>query len=133
MADEIRVPVNSDADIVEARRVGRTLASKVGFSSSDLAMIATAISELARNIVSYAKSGEIILKLAEETDRSGIVVVAQDRGPGIHDVSRALQGGYSTSGSLGLGLPGTRRLMDEFEICSIVGKGTTVTVRKWVR
>lgn len=131
MTNEIRVPVNSDTDIVEARRLGRMLASKLGFSSSDLAMIATAISELARNIVVYARGGEIILKLVEEKGRHGIVVVATDRGPGISDVARALQVGYSTSGSLGLGLPGTRRLMDEFEIASVVGQGTTVTVKKW--
>lgn len=108
------------------------MASKLGFSSSDLAMIATAISELARNIVVYARGGEIILKLVEDQSRRGIVVIAADRGPGIVDVARALQVGYSTSGSLGLGLPGTRRLMDEFEIASVVGKGTTVTVKKWV-
>lgn len=132
MTNEIRVPVNSDTDIVEARRLGRMLASKLGFSSSDLAMIATAISELARNIVVYARGGEIILKLVEDQSRRGIVVIAADRGPGIVDVARALQVGYSTSGSLGLGLPGTRRLMDEFEIASVVGKGTTVTVKKWV-
>lgn len=132
MTNEIRVPVNSDTDIVEARRLGRILASKLGFSSSDLAMIATAISELARNIVVYARGGEIILKLVEDQSRRGIVVIAADRGPGIVDVARALQVGYSTSGSLGLGLPGTRRLMDEFEIASVIGKGTTVTVKKWV-
>jgi len=132
VTNEIRVPVNSDTDIVEARRLGRILASKLGFSSSDLAMIATAISELARNIVVYARGGEIILKLVEDQSRRGIVVIAADRGPGIVDVARALQVGYSTSGSLGLGLPGTRRLMDEFEIASVVGKGTTVTVKKWV-
>jgi len=132
VTNEIRVPVNSDTDIVEARRLGRMLASKLGFSSSDLAMIATAISELARNIVVYARGGEIILKLVEDQSRRGIVVIAADRGPGIVDVARALQVGYSTSGSLGLGLPGTRRLMDEFEIASVVGKGTTVTVKKWV-
>jgi serine/threonine-protein kinase RsbT len=132
VTNEIRVPVKSDTDIVEARRLGRMLASKLGFSSSDLAMIATAISELARNIVIYAREGEIILKLAEDKGRRGIVVIAEDRGPGIPDVARALQVGYSTSGSLGLGLPGTRRLMDEFEIFSVVGQGTTITAKKWV-
>ncbi len=103
----------------------------MGFSSTDLTLIATAISELARNIVLYAKSGEIHLSSIEHGDKRGIAVVARDEGPGIPDIRRALQDGYSTSRSLGLGLPGVRRLMDEFEIVSEVNRGTRVTVKKW--
>lgn len=133
MADEASVPISSDSDIVAARQKGRALAAQMGFASTDLTLIATAISELARNIVLYARRGEIILKPAEDGSRRGMIVMARDEGPGIPDVGQAMQSGYSTSGSLGLGLPGVRRLMDEFEIVSEVGKGTTVTVKKWKR
>ncbi len=125
------VSIQSDVDIVAARQKGRELAVKLGFASADLALIATAISELARNIVLYAQTGEIALSMVENGARQGIEVVARDRGPGIADVERALQEGYSTSRSLGLGLPGVKRLMDEFCISSEPGSGTTVTVRKW--
>jgi serine/threonine-protein kinase RsbT len=133
IADEVRVAIDSDADIVSARQKGREKASQCGFPSTDLAVVATAISELARNIVRYAVRGEIILRLIDDNGRRGVEVVAADDGPGIPDVSLAMQDGYSTSGSLGLGLPGVRRLMDEFEITSDFGKGTTVTTRKWKR
>jgi serine/threonine-protein kinase RsbT len=118
---------------VTARQKGRELASQCGFPSTDLAVIATAISELARNIVRYAVRGEIILRRVDDNGKRGVEVVATDDGPGIHDLTLAMQDGYSTSGGLGLGLPGTRRLMDEFEIISDFGKGTTVTVRRWKR
>lgn len=133
MADDASIPISSDADIVAARQMGRALASQMGFTSTDLTLIATAISELARNIVLYAKRGEIVLKPVEDGHKRGMVVMARDDGPGIPDIGQAMQSGYSTSGSLGLGLPGVRRLMDEFEIVSEVGKGTTVTVKKWKR
>jgi len=126
------VPISSSADIVTARQQGRALASSVGFSGSDLTVIATAISELARNIIEYAKTGEIVLSQDEADGRPGIVIVARDEGPGIPDVARALSAGYSTGMGLGLGLPGVRRLMDEFDITSNVGRGTTVAVRKWL-
>ena len=125
--------IGSDADIVVAREKGRKLAAQCGFPSTDLAVIATAISELARNIVHYAGRGAIILRLVDEKGRRGVEVVAADDGPGIPDVALAMQDGYSTSRSLGLGLPGVRRLMDEFQIASEFGKGTTVTFRKWRR
>ena len=130
---EVRVPIHRDKDIVAARQEGRALASLLGFSSSEATLVATAISELARNIVLYAKRGEIVLSRAEDNGRPGIVVMARDEGPGIPDVNMAMQSGYSTSGSLGLGLPGVRRLMDEFEIASQPGKGTSVTAKKWKR
>ena len=133
IADEVRVAIDCDSDVVSARQKGRELASQVGFPSTDLAVVATAISELARNIVRYAIRGEIILRLVQNNGKRGIEVVATDDGPGIADVRLAMQDGYSTSGGLGLGLPGTRRLMDDFEITSDYGKGTTVTVRRWRR
>jgi serine/threonine-protein kinase RsbT len=130
---EVRVPVESDTDIVTARQKGRTLATLLGFSSGDATIVATAISELARNIVLYAKRGEIVLNTVDDRGRTGLVIVASDEGEGIPDLRQALQDGYSTSGRLGVGLPGVRRLMDEFEIVSKVGAGTTVTVTKWAR
>jgi serine/threonine-protein kinase RsbT len=128
---EIRVTISSDQDIVLARQKGRSLALELGFSSGDATLIATAISELARNIVSYARKGEIVLKDIQGSNRVGIEVTALDSGPGIADVRQALRDGFSTSGSLGLGLPGVRRLMDEFEIASKPGQGTKVGVKKW--
>jgi serine/threonine-protein kinase RsbT len=130
---ELRVAVNREADIVTARQLGRELAAKAGFVGSDLTLIATAISEVARNIISYANTGEILLGLATKDGHPGLSVVAQDHGPGIPDIDQAMQDGFSTGKSLGLGLPGARRLMDEFEIVSAPGKGTTITMHKWRR
>jgi len=107
------------------------LATELGFSSGDTTLIATAISELGRNIVSYARQGEILITAINGSDRSGILIVASDKGPGISDVQQALRDGFSTSGGLGLGLPGVRRLMDEFEVTSMPKRGTTVKVKKW--
>jgi serine/threonine-protein kinase RsbT len=129
--NEIQVPINSDQDIVAARQKGRLLAVALGFSSGDATLIATAISELARNIITYAKSGEIRLTVMNGSARQGIRLVAHDQGPGIPDVQQALRDGFSTSGSLGLGLPGVMRLVDEFEIVSEENRGTTVTAKKW--
>jgi serine/threonine-protein kinase RsbT len=125
------VAITSDQDIVTARQSGRALAAELGFSATDSTLIATAISELARNIVSYARKGEITVKTIHGPSRQGILVIASDDGPGIPDVLQAMRDGFSTSGSLGLGLPGVRRLMDEFQIASQPGRGTTVTVKKW--
>lgn len=130
---ETRVAIGGDMDIVSARQQGRAMAATLGFSSSELTLIATAISELARNIVLYAKPGEISLAILERGGRRGLMIQARDRGPGIPDIARVLQGGYSTSRSLGLGLSGVRRLMDDFEVESRVGEGTTVTAHKWTR
>jgi serine/threonine-protein kinase RsbT len=119
-------------DIVTARQQGRALAAQLGFSSIDQTLIATAISEMARNIITYAGHGEIVLRPVQKTDgKRGIIIIAHDEGPGIPDVELAMQNGYSTSSSLGLGLPGAKRMMDEFDIISEVGKGTTVTMKKW--
>lgn len=133
MEGEKCVPIRHESDIVAARREGRTLGAKLGFSSGELTVIATAISELARNIVVYAKTGEILLGIVEREGRKALQVVAKDQGPGIANVERAMTDGYSSAGGLGLGLPGAKRMMDEFEIQSEVGKGTTVTMKKWAR
>jgi serine/threonine-protein kinase RsbT len=130
-AGEIRVAINSDQDIVTARQKGRALAIELGFPTGDATLIATSISELARNIVSYARRGEITLKIVHASGRQGISIVASDNGPGIRDILQAMRDGFSTSGSLGLGLPGVRRLMDDFAIASEPGRGTIVTVTKW--
>ncbi|MFL5827211.1 MAG: anti-sigma regulatory factor [Thermoleophilaceae bacterium] len=129
--DEIRVRVESDVDVVEARQKGRELAARLGFSSTDLTLIVTAISEVARNIVVYAHHGEISLTVVNEGPRRGIKVVAEDTGPGIVDIGLAMRDAYSTGNGLGLGLPGARRLMDEFEIDSVPSKGTRVSMKKW--
>ena len=125
-------PVRADVDVVAARQAGRTLASELGFKGTDLVLITTAISELARNILEYAQTGEILLAEVLKEGRKGIRIVARDSGPGIPDIELAMRDGYSTSRSLGLGLPGTRRLMEEFDIQSEVGKGTVVTTSRFL-
>lgn len=131
MGNEIRVGIASAADIVNARQEGRTLALKIGFDGADVTLIAAAISEVARNIVDHSHGGQLILDEANEGGKRGIRIVAQDRGPGIPDVAQAMEYGYSTRKGLGVGLPGAKWLMDEFNIDSIVGQGTTVTMKKW--
>jgi RNA polymerase sigma factor (sigma-70 family) len=128
--NEVRIAIHGDPDIVRARKAAREMASKLGFSSTELTMIATAVSEIARNIVRFAREGELVIELLETPPR-GVRVVARDAGPGIADVEQALTDGYSTYHGLGLGLPGARRLMDEFSVMSEVGRGTTVTMTKW--
>ena len=131
MGNEIRVAITADVDIVAARAEGRALATRLGFSRTDATLIATAISEVGRNILVHAGDGEITLAQETASDRTGLVVVARDRGPGIPDVGRAMTDGYGTQNGLGMGLPGARRLMDDFAIETEVGRGTTVTMRKW--
>jgi len=133
VADDIHVSIQSDVDIVAARQKGRALAASIGFSATDMTLIATAISELARNIVFYAKQGEIILRMIDGPGAAGMMIISRDDGPGIRNVRDALRDGFSTSGGLGLGLPGVKRLMDEFDIHTEVGQGTTVSVKKWRR
>jgi len=127
------VPVASDDDLVVARREGRILAEQLGFSTSEATLVATAISELARNIVSYARRGEIQVSLVHNGNKRGINIVARDEGPGIPDINLAMREGYSTSGGFGIELPGVRRIMDGFDIASDVGRGTTITITKWKR
>jgi len=131
--DETRIAIRVDMDIVAARQSGRRLAAELGFSNTDATLVATAISELARNIVHYAKEGEITLTTLRTSEGCGIALVASDKGPGIPNLEQAMKLGYSTSGSLGIGLPGVQRLMDEFKIESRPGSGTIVTVKKWKR
>ena len=133
MSAEVSVSIERDADIVTARHEGRQLAAAAGFSGADQTIIALAISEITRNIVSYAQRGKVTLSRMDEGGRRGILIVAQDDGPGIPDIDLAMRDGYSTAKSLGVGLPGARRVMDEFELVSALGKGTTVTMKKWLR
>jgi RNA polymerase sigma factor (sigma-70 family) len=129
--DETRVRVAGDADVVRARQVARDLAARVGFSATERTLIATAVSEITRNIVRFADVGEVVLQMLTEP-RKGLRISARDRGPGIDDVELALTDGYSTYRGLGLGLPGVKRLMDEFAVASEPDHGTTVTITKWL-
>lgn len=131
MGDDAIQPITSDSDVVAARQRGRTLASQIGFSVGDQTVIAAAISEIARNILLYAKRGEVHFESLRNGEKVGLRVIARDSGPGIRDIPRAMMDGFSTSGGLGLGLPGARRLMDEFEVVSAPGNGTTVEMTKW--
>jgi serine/threonine-protein kinase RsbT len=133
MDHEIQTEIRSSVDIVTARQQGRALALELGFVGSDVTLIAAAISEVARNIVDHAKNGWVVISRANHGAKRGIAIVARDEGPGIRDVEQAMHYGYSTRKGLGVGLPGAKWLMDEFDIVSKVGKGTTVTMKKWRR
>ncbi len=133
LADEVRISIRTEYDIVTARQKGRELAILLSFPSTEQVLIATAISEIARNIVQYAMCGEMLLSTAQQGSKRGIVIIISDKGPGIPDIRLAMQDGYSTGGGLGLGLPGAKRMMDEFDIVSEVGKGTTITMKKWIQ
>lgn len=130
-SDVVEIVIETDADIVRARQLGREMAAKAGCGSTDLTMVATAISEIARNILTHAGGGDVELRLVDEDGRRSLLITARDEGPGIADVTRALEDGYTTGGGLGLGLPGARRLMDEFRIITEPRRGTTVIMRKW--
>ena len=131
-AVDVVVAVDGVDDIVAARQAGRELAGKLAFSLTDVTLIATAISEVARNIANYAGHGEIRLGVVQRGGRRALVIEAADEGPGIADIEQAMEDGYSTSGGLGLGLPGARRMTDDFEVVSEPGAGTTVTMWKWL-
>jgi serine/threonine-protein kinase RsbT len=133
MASETRVLIRTDADILSARQSARGLSATLGISSIDQTLLATAISEIARNILTYARAGEILLSVRTDGVRRGVQVIARDEGPGIEDLELAMRDGYSSSGSLGLGLPGANRIMDEFAVRSEAGRGTTITMTKWAR
>lgn len=133
MASVTSVPIERELDAVTARQKGRELAASLGFSSTDQTLLATAISELSRNIISYAGHGTITLATISEGSRRGIMIVAEDKGPGIADPELAMRDGFSTGKSLGLGLPGARRLVDDFTLETSVGEGTKVTLKKWLR
>jgi serine/threonine-protein kinase RsbT len=128
------IPIESDADVVTARQRARELAGTVELTSTDQTLLATAISEVARNITTYAVRGEVALSVVRDNNgRRGIRVIARDSGPGIEDLELALQDGYTSGTGLGLGLPGARRLVDDFEIETAPGEGTTVTLVMWGR
>jgi serine/threonine-protein kinase RsbT len=129
--NEIRVPIASDADAVTARQRGREAALRIGLSRSEATYVATAISEIARNITTHAGAGEIVIREVTDAGRIGMVVIAHDDGPGIADVEAVLASDYASSAGLGLGLWGARKLMDEIDVTSEPGKGTTVTMHKW--
>jgi anti-sigma regulatory factor (Ser/Thr protein kinase) len=129
----MRIPINHDADIVAARQAARQLAAQAGVAGTDLTLLATAVSEVARNIVRFTAGGEILVEVVHVGDCSRVQVTARDLGPGIPDVDRAMTDGFSTSDGAGLGLPGARRLMDEFAVVSEPGRGTTVTMTKWCK
>ncbi len=131
--DDVRVAIRTDADVVTARQEARSMGAGLGFSSTDLTLLATAISEIARNITMYAGEGEVALRVLNSGGRQGIEVVASDDGPGILDVELAMQDGFTTGNGLGLGLPGTRRLVDEFDVDTEPGVGTKVRLVKWTR
>ena len=131
--DEVCVSIETEGDIVTARQKGRELAAAVGFAATDQTILALAISEIARNIIAYATRGTVTLGRLDEGGRRGVSVVAEDQGPGIADVDLAMRDGYSTAKSLGMGLPGSKRVMDEFELTTVLGKGTTVKMKKWLR
>jgi serine/threonine-protein kinase RsbT len=128
------IPIESDADVVTARQRARAMAAQLELTSTDQTLLATAISEVARNITTYAERGEVVLGVIRNSGgRRGIRVIAQDEGPGIENVAEALQDGYTSGNGLGLGLPGARRLVHEFHIESAPGQGTKVTLVMWER
>jgi serine/threonine-protein kinase RsbT len=129
--DPVRLPINNLINVVTTRRRGLEMAQKLGFSLPDATKIAVVISELARNITLYTEGGTITL-IAHTGERKGIKVIAQDKGPGIEDVDQVLAGGYTTSRGLGMGISGSKKIMDEFEIQSVVGGGTTIKATKWL-
>lgn len=133
MDRETAMPIRSDLDVLKARQQGKELAASLRFSNTELTIIATAISEIARNTVIYANTGRLTLRVLQHGNKRGIQIVVEDKGPGIADLGLAMQDGYSTSHGLGIGLPGARRLMDEFDITSEVGRGTTIVMTKWER
>ena len=132
MSTQSTIEIITEWDIVTARQVGRNEAKAIGFDTVNQARITTAISELARNIYLYAKAGIIQIERLQQDQKVGIAITAIDRGPGIGDVRRVLEEGFSTSGGLGAGLPGVKRLMDHLEIDSVVGQGTKVRIEKWL-
>jgi serine/threonine-protein kinase RsbT len=131
LLDPVRLPINNLINVVTSRRRGLEMARQLGFSLPDATKIAVVISELARNITLYTEGGSITL-IAHTGERKGIKIIAQDKGPGIEDVERVLAGGYTTSRGLGMGISGSKKIMDEFEIQTVMGGGTTIKAIKWL-
>ena len=128
---EKKIPVSRETDILKAAFEAKKASQSAGFSENNQFMITTAVSELARNIFVYAGQGAILIELLDRNSQKGVQVIAEDNGPGIHDIAKALEDHFTTGDSLGLGLPGVKRIMDEFAIDSTPGRGTTITARKW--
>ncbi len=124
--------ISKNIDIITVRSAGRDLAKRIGFSSYDQTLITTAISEIARNILEYAKTGEIHIHKIQDGKKEGIKITAEDQGPGIMEVEKVMQEGYSTGNGMGLGLPGAKRIMDDFKILSKIGEGSTIIMKKWL-
>ncbi len=133
MGPDVRLPISHEADIIAARQKGRALAAELGFTLGELALVATAISEIARNAIDYAGRGEVTIRIVQNQARRGVEIVVEDKGPGIANLDQAMQDGFSTGKGLGLGLPGAKRLMDEFDVTTEIGSGTRVVMRKWAR
>ncbi|MDQ0429554.1 MULTISPECIES: anti-sigma regulatory factor [Caryophanaceae] len=133
MSDQSSVEILTEWDIVAARQLGRNVAKELGFGTVDQARITTAISELARNIYLYAGKGRIEIQQLTENGMKGILIIAADSGPGIPDIRKVMEDGFTTSGGLGAGLPGVKRLMDDFKIETILGEGTDIRATKWLR
>jgi serine/threonine-protein kinase RsbT len=131
-SSEVRLPVATEMEVTRCVIAAGNFAVQTGFDEARGRMIATAVSELARNIVKYAGKGELRLRRVERALERGVEIEAVDRGPGIVDAERAMSDHYSSGGTLGLGLPGVKRLMDEFELETASGAGTRVTARKWI-
>lgn len=125
------LPVKTTADIVVVRQVARSWAAEIGFGLVDLTKLVTAASELARNTLDYGKGGTVRFESLNDGPRRGLRLIFEDQGPGIADVELAMKDGYTTGGGLGLGLSGSRRLVNDFEISSKVGQGTRVAITRW--
>lgn len=126
------VEIKNEADIIKARVRAKATAEALGFNYMDQTRIATAVSELTRNVYQYAGEGIMTLKPMDRQGRKGIEIIVEDHGPGVEKLELALKGGHSTGGGLGMGLSGSKRLMDEFDIKTKSGEGTVVTIRKWL-
>ncbi|PPD04084.1 MAG: anti-sigma regulatory factor [Methylobacter sp.] len=125
--------ITSESDIVACRKVIRDLTTQLGFGMTDVTRIVTSVSELARNVYVHAKVGEMRWNSMRSPGKIGIEIIFEDKGPGIADINQALEPGFSTAKSMGMGLPGVKKLMDELEIVSVDGKGTLVKVKKWAK
>ncbi|NER24624.1 MAG: anti-sigma regulatory factor [Symploca sp. SIO1C2] len=127
-----QIHIRVEADTIRAIMASKQTANRLGFDNYQCQMISTAVSELVRNILKYAGSGEVIIVPLTQGRRTGLEIIVKDRGPGIADLEQAMQDDFSSSGTLGLGLPGVKRLMDEFEINSELNVGTEVVIRQWL-
>jgi serine/threonine-protein kinase RsbT len=127
----VHLGLRSDVDVAAARRTVADWAREIGLTTLDRTKVVTAASELGRNTVVYGRGGVMSLEIVRDGDRQGLRLTFEDQGPGIPDIDRALEDGYSTGGGMGMGLPGARRLVNEFSLTSTEGVGTCVTIVRW--